>query len=34
MRKIKEFRYNEAYERILTEELPTYLGRENGKEKC
>lgn len=31
--RINESRYNAAYNKIMTEELPLYLGRENGKER-
>ncbi|KAH0814865.1 hypothetical protein GEV33_007925 [Tenebrio molitor] len=31
--RIRESRYNEKYEKIITEELPKYLGRESRKER-
>jgi hypothetical protein len=31
--RIRESRYNGKYEKIITEELPKYLGRESRKER-
>jgi hypothetical protein len=31
--RIRQSRYNGKYEKIITEELPKYLGRENRKER-